>query len=200
MESADQETVDIIAGQQHSIDTLMKRMADMEKTLNSAKRECEKIPEIERRIECIGNAFVCDLTDHRCLPNSDIMYPLGSTSLRLFKTGIIKPDKIGFFYKLQSLRFENINDKNFIGSNPIVKQLHLNGCSTSIWGDLTIIREYPKLEEIYISLPGGGFQPGALENLKSIPHKLKKISLTGVLNANMLQSYCDKNSIELVIA
>jgi hypothetical protein len=211
MESADQETVDIIAGQQHSIDTLMKRMADMEKTLNSAKRECEKIPEIERRIECMGSAIMVEFKYNS--HNQFIKHELSSTKLRIvcssYNGGFVENalKQIKYFYKLEELslsgdrvwsdiRNHSEPDKNIIISNSVLKKLHIDDSST--WSDLTILRQFPKLEEFHGG--GGNLNANALENLKLIPHKLKKISLTGVSNANMLQSYCDKNGIELVIA
>jgi hypothetical protein len=139
------------------------------------------------------------------------IYSSGDTELVQYELS-----KIKYFYNLDKLVLNNIqvnqfvmvagkysvyNMNNSIVSNATLTKLHLVNCY-QVWGDLVVIRNFPKLTELSIAYNSGDYHlkiPESLETLKTVPHKLKKITFTHVTNAIGLQPYCEKNGIELII-
>lgn len=148
---------------------------------------------------------------HESDNNPEDCRPISSTLLKFncqshYKGGYCSSgfENIKYFYQLNELEIYGdcvwqcvTKDRKIIIKNNTVKKLSIG--DASVWGNLEILKQFPNVEEWVCGGLNSNLEPTALENLKSIPHKLKRITLTGVRNANMLQSYCDKNSIELVL-
>lgn len=179
-----------------------------------------EIDKIERIIDCMGNGLYVELrradttTEHHLINSTKLLLSccfgnLGPSRLyvvnefekiRAFYNLVeLTVDRVGFDFKRQS----NPSGETIIFNSSLKKFSITNSCS-SVWSDFSIIKQFPNLEELYISNPtSNGVTPlqvtEALNTLKTTPHKLKKITFEQVSNAHGLQSYCDKNGIELII-
>jgi hypothetical protein len=193
-------------------ETYSRQIDELQKTV---KEQNSQIEESKRIFDCIGDALLVGFQ----YSNTDPMYKkIGSTLLeigcyehsRLCENELIK---IKYFYNLDKLVLtkvcvsqfvktdcHNYDMNNSIVSNATLTKLRLVNCSQVWWENLVVIRNFPNLTELSISYVGGSFKiPESLETLKTVPHKLKKITFTHVTNAIGLQPYCEKNGIELII-
>lgn len=175
------------------IDAQNKRIEELEK--HTMQLQTEKT-EHKRIIDCIGGG---------CATNS--RYPLNSTKITIdagsYQDCIIV---IKYLYQLQELslvhrlQFKDTTRGWLISNETLCKLTICYSCCASLWSDMEIIKQFPNLEVICISSEGEKFEiDNVIHVLETTPHKLKKISTSGVKNAIGIQSYCDKHGIELEI-
>jgi len=184
MEKQAMEYRQVLDQQRQLIERLLNRLDSAEKTIGLQNKHAD---ELERRIDCIGS-----------IGHPVLGHRIDSATIRLHNTEA----KVNAFYKLNELILFNPSHtfKSDISNFTLSKLSIYGGCSSN-WSDMQFIKNLPNLEVLNIqSQNGGGIQvTEAIETLKSTPHKIKKITFTGVTNAIGLQPYCDKNGIELII-
>ena len=210
--------------QKHQIEKLIQRLDMTEKTIDSQNKRIEELEkrtmqlynenvEHKRIIDCIGGGCTVDFKYSNS--NTFALYQIGSTALTIGSSlhNYLNPDqyeKIKFFYQLKQLTlsgdcnmYEHDNNgygtKKWFISNESLTTLSI-GSSYYVWSDMEIIKQFPNLEVFCVGYDGGYFEiDKVIEVLETTPHKLKKISTSGVRNAIGIQSYCDKHGIELEI-
>jgi hypothetical protein len=180
----------------------------------------DEIDKIEKIIDCIGNGLYVELRradtiEHHLInstklslccyfgiPGNSRLYVVNEfEKIRAFYNLVeLTVSQVGFEFKRQS-HYGNPTGETIIFNSSLKKFSITNSCS-SVWSDFSIIKQFPNLEELYISNPEWDTSTPlqvteAINTLKSTPHKLKKITFQNVSNAHGLQGYCDKNGIQL---
>jgi hypothetical protein len=165
----------------------------------------KKMAEMERRLEALGNAEIC-VTNPNRQGNWDVKsYNINAKQLRLQTEGnnyhmteeSIK--KIKFFYQLEELTMTGFNSwARTVASNSTVHTLTL--INSPVFNDISFIKNFPSLVEL--SMSGFAVDASIVTTLRSIKHKIKKLSFQncGGINQTEMQTYCTQNGIALSLS
>jgi hypothetical protein len=168
--------------QQHAFEELAKRMAEM-----------------ERRLEALGSADICFYKDRAF----KIAYPINSKTLTITDSNTIGSNsfnKIKHFYQLEELTMLECHGQSAETntSNATVKKLTIQ--NSPAFTDISFIKNFPSLVEL--SMSGFGVDRSIVTTLRSIKHKIKKLTFQGCSGINQIemQTYCTQNGIELSLS
>jgi len=170
-----------------------------------------KMGEMERRLEALGNAEICLMNTnqqcHRC--SVGVSFPIDSKTIRVNSIGCCGHNnavhrssfaKIKHFYQLEELFLDNCKweEAHIHTSNTTVKKLTLTGCD--LFRDISFIKNFPSLVEL--SMSGFAVDASIVTTLRSIKHKIKKLTFQGCggINQTEMQTYCTQNNITLNLA
>lgn len=159
--------------------------------LERLERMVEKTNHLETKMEALQHAEI--------RISNIYSFPIDSNTIEVDARGNSIShesfEKIKHFYQLEELVIKNCMWVDFGAiSNTTVKKLTI--IDSNRFNDMSFINNFPELVELVMR----GFKLNAT-TMQSIPHKIRKLTLQCMseINQTELQSYCDKNGIELVI-
>ena len=164
----------------------------------------KRMEEMERRLEALGHADICFTNPPSGQVGQIHSYPISSKKIDITDSQNSVSSysfmKVQYFYQLEELKLSNCQwyspETNV--SSKTVKKLTLENSLT--FRAISFIQNFPSLEELIMK--NIAMDASTVTTLRSIPHKIKKLSFTSCQGINQaeMQTYCTQNGIQLSLS
>lgn len=186
--------------QAQAIDSLTKKCADLEASVNKMKQIIDCCQIFMTNIYTPQGNW-CDIQSN----SQTIMNNISAKEITMQDHGQTIWKNMNVFYQLEKLTITNFNAGNNINnlskfSNNNIKEIILNSQGHTTFVSLTGIENFPNLEILTItSAPG---LKDVVTILKATKHKIKTLKFQGCSGVNVveLQTYCQVNNVFLALS